>query len=100
MAVTRIPRTNAEIIDAFGNRRFGELCGFLKFPVQRASDMRRRNKIASAHWKPIADAAKAEGLPITIETLERAQRVGSPPSANLPATAPTRESKRAGGSRL
>lgn len=45
----------------------------------------------SVHWKPIADAARAEGLPITIETLERAQRVGLTPPGNLPVAASAAE---------
>lgn len=70
----RIPQTNGEIIDAFGWRRFGEICGFTRHPQQRVSDMRRRDSIASRHWPAIVAAPEAAGLGITYEVLAQAQR--------------------------
>lgn len=68
----RIPQTNSEIIDAFGGRRFGEVCGFARYPEQRASDMRRRDSINSRYWPAIVAAAEQAGLPITLEILASA----------------------------
>jgi len=72
--MSRIPQTNSEIISAFGKGRFGEICGFKRYPSQRANDMMRRDSINGRHWPAIVAAAQEAGLPITYEVLAMAQQ--------------------------
>ena len=61
-----------EIIDALGGpTEFGRICGFVKNPAARGSDMRQRESIPVTYWPRVIEAASATQQPITYETLVR-----------------------------
>lgn len=67
-----------EIIDALGGpTEFGRICGFVRNPGARGSDMGQRGSIPVTYWPRIVEAAKAAGLAIDNDTLVHAhQRSG------------------------
>ncbi|GEP00565.1 hypothetical protein [Methylobacterium haplocladii] len=61
-----------EIVEALGGpTKFGRICGFLKNPGARGSDILARGSIPVDYWPCIVDYATANALPIDNDCLVR-----------------------------